>query len=94
MRAQAVDADGRLLDDFAIIHTEGAIHVCNAPSPGATTSLMIGKRIADMAEEADPALAGWLSFRGDFPVTFTAASERAARPRAESRRSPPSHSRR
>lgn len=60
VRAQAVDADGRLVDDFAIIHTEGAIHVCNAPSPGATASLMIGKKIADMAEEADPALADCL----------------------------------
>ncbi len=58
VRAQAVDKEGKLLDDFAIVHTEGAIHVCNAPSPGATASLMIGKRIADMAEEASPALAG------------------------------------
>lgn len=58
VRAQAVDMEGKLLDDFTIIHTEGAIHVCNAPSPGATASLMIGKRIADMADEAFPALAG------------------------------------
>jgi L-2-hydroxyglutarate oxidase LhgO len=58
VRAQAVDEEGNLLDDFAIIHTDGAIHVCNAPSPGATASLVIGKRIADMAEEACPALAG------------------------------------
>jgi L-2-hydroxyglutarate oxidase LhgO len=58
VRAQAVDMEGKLMDDFAIVHTEGAIHVCNAPSPGATASLMIGKKIADMAEEAYPALAG------------------------------------
>ena len=58
VRAQAVDTEGRLVDDFAIIQTEGAIHVCSAPSPGATASLMIGKKIADMAEEAYPALAG------------------------------------
>jgi L-2-hydroxyglutarate oxidase LhgO len=57
VRAQAVDPSGKLLDDFEIIHTEGAIHVCNAPSPGATASLMIGRRIAEMAEEACPALA-------------------------------------
>jgi len=57
VRAQAVDSEGKLVDDFAIIHTEGAIHVCNAPSPGATASLMIGRRITDMAEEACPALA-------------------------------------
>ena len=51
VRAQAVDRNGGLLDDFSIIRTEGAVHVCNAPSPGATASLMIGKAIADMAEE-------------------------------------------
>ena len=51
VRAQAVDRDGGLLDDFSIIRTEGAVHVCNAPSPGATASLMIGRAIADMAEE-------------------------------------------
>ncbi|MEE9274581.1 MAG: L-2-hydroxyglutarate oxidase [bacterium] len=57
VRAQAVDAEGKLLDDFVIVRTEGAIHVCNAPSPGATASLTIGRAIADMAEEACPALA-------------------------------------
>ncbi len=51
VRAQAVDREGGLLDDFSIIRTEGAVHVCNAPSPGATASLMIGRAIADMAEE-------------------------------------------
>ena len=51
VRAQAVDRAGGLLDDFSIIRTEGAVHVCNAPSPGATASLMIGRAIADMAEE-------------------------------------------
>ncbi len=51
VRAQAVDRRGALLDDFAIIRTEGAIHVCNAPSPGATASLMIGQAIANMADE-------------------------------------------
>lgn len=56
VRAQAVDKKGTLVDDFAIVQTEGAIHVCSAPSPGATASLMIGKRIADMTEEAHPAL--------------------------------------
>ncbi len=53
VRAQAVDRDGRLLDDFAIIRTGGAVHVCNAPSPGATASLMIGRAIADMADEME-----------------------------------------
>ena len=53
VRAQAVDRNGGLLDDFSIIRTEGAVHVCNAPSPGATASLMIGRAIADMAEEME-----------------------------------------
>ncbi len=51
VRAQAVDLQGGLLDDFSIIRTERAIHVCNAPSPGATASLIIGRTIAEMAEE-------------------------------------------
>lgn len=54
VRAQAVDRNGGLLDDFSILRTEGAIHVCNAPSPGATASLMIGRAIADMADEMRP----------------------------------------
>ncbi len=53
VRAQAVDREGGLLDDFSIIRTEGTVHVCNAPSPGATASLMIGRAIADMAEEME-----------------------------------------
>jgi L-2-hydroxyglutarate oxidase len=46
VRAQALLADGRLVDDFLIVEGEGAVHVCNAPSPGATASLEIGKAIA------------------------------------------------
>lgn len=52
VRAQAVDADGKLVDDFIVSQVEGAIHVRNAPSPAATSSLAIGKLIADRAEEA------------------------------------------
>ena len=52
VRAQAVSRDGRLLDDFAIERTEHAIHVLNAPSPGATSSLVIGRHIVDLAAEA------------------------------------------
>jgi L-2-hydroxyglutarate oxidase len=51
VRAQAVDNQGNLLDDFRIAQTEDAVHVLNAPSPGATSSLVIGNRVADMAEE-------------------------------------------
>lgn len=49
VRAQAVDRKGRLLDDFSIQESPGAIHVLNAPSPGATSSLAIGEYIAGLA---------------------------------------------
>ncbi|TWU41400.1 L-2-hydroxyglutarate oxidase LhgO [Novipirellula aureliae] len=47
VRAQAVAADGTLVDDFLIEETAGAIHVLNAPSPAATASLAIAKQIVD-----------------------------------------------
>jgi L-2-hydroxyglutarate oxidase len=47
VRAQAVAADGRLIDDFHIQTAPGMVHVLNAPSPAATASLAIGKEIAD-----------------------------------------------
>jgi L-2-hydroxyglutarate oxidase LhgO len=47
VRAQALDAKGRLLDDFCIMRSERMIHVCNVPSPAATASLIIGKQIVD-----------------------------------------------
>lgn len=47
VRAQAVARDGQLLDDFAIVDGPRAIHVCNAPSPGATASLSIAEEIGD-----------------------------------------------
>jgi L-2-hydroxyglutarate oxidase len=49
VRAQACDYDGGLLDDFSIIENKQAINVLNAPSPAATSSLAIGKTVADMA---------------------------------------------
>jgi L-2-hydroxyglutarate oxidase len=49
VRAQAVDREGRLLDDFSILTGPGAVHVLNAPSPAATASLSIGTEIADRA---------------------------------------------
>lgn len=52
VRAQAVDRSGRLLDDFVIEQTENAVHVLNAPSPGATASLVIGRHITELAEQA------------------------------------------
>ena len=52
VRAQAVDRRGGLLDDFSIQESEGAIHVLNAPSPGATSSLAIGEYIVGLAAES------------------------------------------
>jgi L-2-hydroxyglutarate oxidase len=46
VRAQALRSDGGLVDDFLIIHRQHSVHVCNAPSPAATSSLEIGRAIA------------------------------------------------
>jgi (S)-2-hydroxyglutarate dehydrogenase len=51
VRAQAVSANGALVDDFVIKQARNAIHVLNAPSPGATASLAIGRQICEMAEK-------------------------------------------
>jgi L-2-hydroxyglutarate oxidase len=52
VRAQAVSASGALVDDFVIKESQNAIHVLNAPSPGATASLAIGQSICAMAEKS------------------------------------------
>jgi L-2-hydroxyglutarate oxidase LhgO len=52
VRAQAISSDGVLVDDFMISVTGRALHVLNAPSPGATASLAIGKMIVEKAAEA------------------------------------------
>ena len=49
VRAQACDANGGLIDDFYIHETANFIHVLNAPSPAATSSLSIGLTIAEKA---------------------------------------------
>lgn len=48
VRAQALDANGKLLDDFYIKESESMVHILNAPSPAATSSLSIGKTIASL----------------------------------------------
>lgn len=53
IRAQAVGADGKLLDDFVIQESPRIINVGNAPSPAATASLNIGKLIIDRLAERD-----------------------------------------
>lgn len=47
VRAQAMNIKGEMIDDFVIIPDRRIIHVCNAPSPAATASIEIGKRIVD-----------------------------------------------
>jgi len=51
VRAQAVDTDGKLVEDFRFAHGDGWLHVLNAPSPGATASLAIGEYVAAQAAE-------------------------------------------
>jgi (S)-2-hydroxyglutarate dehydrogenase len=52
IRAQAVSADGSLVDDFAFAEGERSLHVLNAPSPAATAALAIGQEIAARAVAA------------------------------------------
>ena len=51
IRAQALDSDGRLVDDFRFDRAENVIHVRNAPSPGATSSLAIAAHVVESAHE-------------------------------------------
>jgi L-2-hydroxyglutarate oxidase len=53
IRAQALGRDGKLVDDFVVHRTERAIHVRNAPSPAATSSLALAGLIADELEAAE-----------------------------------------
>ena len=50
VRAQALDRQGRLLDDFVVAETERTLHVLNAPSPAATAALAIGAHLAERLE--------------------------------------------
>jgi (S)-2-hydroxyglutarate dehydrogenase len=50
VRAQALARDGRLVDDFVFSATERALHVRNAPSPAATSSLAIARYVVDETE--------------------------------------------
>src|SRR4051794_2957184 len=50
IRAQALARDGSLVDDFVVHRTERAVHVRNAPSPAATSSLALARLIADEAD--------------------------------------------
>lgn len=50
VRAQAVDRDGKLADDFRLVSGPAMLHVLNAPSPAATASIAIGEHLAREAE--------------------------------------------
>ena len=50
IRAQALAIDGSLVDDFLFHESDGVVHVRNAPSPGATSSLAIAEVVADRVE--------------------------------------------
>lgn len=49
IRAQAVMRDGSTADDFLIRRTQRQVHVCNAPSPAATSAIPIGRLVTDEA---------------------------------------------
>ena len=48
IRAQAMDADGSLVDDFRIERGSRTVHVRNAPSPGATSAMAIAEHVVDL----------------------------------------------
>ena len=49
VRAQALGADGALLDDFSIVQAEAAVHVRNVPSPAATAAFAVAQVIVEAA---------------------------------------------
>ena len=51
VRAQALEPNGKLVDDFRIVEANKMLHVLNAPSPAATASLSIGRTIADLVKK-------------------------------------------
>lgn len=54
VRAQALRNDGNLVDDFLIVSRQNSVHVCNAPSPAATSSIEIGKAVVEKIVEQSP----------------------------------------
>ena len=57
VRAQALTETGEMVDDFVIDRGDGILHVRNAPSPAATSSLQIGRFIVNALAEARPEFA-------------------------------------
>lgn len=52
IRAQAVDKSGRLMSDFIFVRSARSLHVCNAPSPAATSALPIAHHIVEQISAA------------------------------------------
>lgn len=52
VRAQALDGNGKLVDDFVIRREERVVNVLNAPSPGATSAFAMAERIVDFLDES------------------------------------------
>ena len=50
IRAQAIEINGKLVDDFVIERGPNSLHILNAPSPAATASLPIGAEIVKQLE--------------------------------------------
>ena len=58
VRAQALDHDGNMVDDYVILQQDRMVHLCNAPSPAATSCLSIGEYVAGVAGERMKGLRG------------------------------------
>jgi (S)-2-hydroxyglutarate dehydrogenase len=52
VRAMAVQRDGTLVDDFLLVESPRSLHVCNAPSPAATSAIPIGAHVCDLVDLA------------------------------------------
>ena len=52
VRAQALNPDGTLVDDFLILEHGRIVNVCNAPSPAATSALNVGRLVVDRIDAA------------------------------------------
>lgn len=48
IRAQAVDRDGTMIHDFIVQQTPRSLHLCNAPSPAATSAIPISRHVCDL----------------------------------------------
>lgn len=51
VRAQALDPHGQLVDDYVVLEQDRSLHVCNAPSPAATSCLAIGEFISGLMSD-------------------------------------------